>query len=401
MHQPLQVRPLGGQKGERMTGTTKDETSQPDHFEDHFRYLTAWFRLLGPARQESESAAAMTEIPSFEPRRDFLAGLQQITARSLEAGIELPFEAFVHENGLDLTDRLLLLTLLRSALDPLSQGGLRFIRILWALGADSVGRQIEIRRRLEEEGALRDLGLIECAAHSSLLDRLYRLPQRMVGPLSTGEGDGLGLPRVPQSRLEALELLDYDIRQLIDALKLPLHESHQIWQGVRKGVPGWDRGALRRGRLAARLEASYRQDTDAIGAELRRLDLTGAERLIWAVLFFDSSAKEVGLAAPYLLSFSGWHDDAEAAAERLLGKSSKLAKAGALRFSRADAPLLTRVVALSQEARARVALWPRTAFAMTPGTSLDLGGDETRPLGFLPNGGAVQDRAVAARRSGR
>ncbi len=73
------------------------------------------------------------------------------------------------------------------------------------------------------------------------------------------------------------------------------------------------------GLLAARLEASYRQETDAIGAELRRLDLTGDERLVWAVLFLESSAKEVGLAVPYLLSFSGWHDDAEAAAERLLG----------------------------------------------------------------------------------
>ena len=150
------------------------------------------------------------------------------------------------------------------------------------------------------------------------------------------------------------------------------------------------------GLLAARLEASYRQETDAIGAELRRLDLTGDERLVWAVLFLESSAKEVGLAVPYLLSFSGWHDDAEAAAERLLGRGSKLAKAGALRFSRADGPLLARVVALSQEARGLVALWPRSAFALTPETSLDLAGNEARPLGFVPNGSALQDRVASA-----
>ncbi len=379
-----------------MTDTTRTETSQPDRFEDHFHYLTAWFRLLGPARHENESPAAMDEVPSFEPRRDFLAGLELITARTIEAGIELPFEAFVRENGLDLTDRLILLTLLRSALDPQSQGGLRFIRILWALGADSVGRQIEVRRRLDEEGLLRDLGLIECAAHPSLLERSYRLHRPTAGFLAAGRGDTLDLPRVPESQLEALELLDYDTRQLIDALKIPFHEAYQIWQGVRKGFPGWDRTALRRGRLAARLEASYRQETDAIGAELHRLDLTGDERLVWAVLFLDSSAKEIGLAAPYLLSFSGWHDDAEAAAERLLGRGSKLAKAGALRFSRADGPLLARVVALSQEARGRVALWPRSAFALTPETSLDLAGNEARPLGFVPNGSALQDRVASA-----
>ena len=380
-----------------MTDTPRAEMAQTDRFEDPCRYLAAWFRLLGPARSEEESRAALDEIPSFEPRRELLADLEQATARTLEAGIALPFESFVRENGLDLTDRLLLLTLLRSALDPQSQGGLRLIRILRALGAAGIGHQIDIRRRLEEQSLLRDLGLIECAAFSSLLDRLYRLPGRMVDFLATGRGDSLGLPILPQSRLEALKLLDYDTRQLIDALKIPRHEAHQIWQGVRKGVPGWDRTVLRRRRLAARLEASYRQETDAIGAELRHLDLTGDERLVWAVLFFDSSAKEVGLATPYLLTFSGWHDDAEAAAERLFGRGSKLAKAGALRFSRTDGPLLARVVALSQEARSRVALWPRTAFEMTPGTTLDLAGDETRPLGFVPGGGGVQDRAARAR----
>ena len=149
-----------------------------------------------------------------------------------------------------------------------------------------------------------------------------------------------------------------------------------------------------------RLEASYRQETCRIEADLRRLDLTGDERLAWAILYLDSSAEEVGLAVPMVLAFTGWQEDAEAAAERLLGRGSKLGKAGVLRFNRADGPLLARLVAISQEARGRVALWPRKAFTMKPG-GLDLVADEQRTFGFGANGGQIQDRSASPGRSGR
>lgn len=266
------------------------------------------------------------------------------------------------------------------------------IRIIHALGASHVGRQWEVRCRLETAGALRDLGLIECAPSSIPAQRLYRLPRRMIERLTTGEGDGQGLPDLPTSRQEALDDLEYDTRQLIDAIRLPAHETENMWQGARPRQSGWDWTVLRRGRLAARLQAAYRSKTDAIGAELRRLDLTGDEQLVWALLFQDSSADQVGLAVPYVLKFSGFHDDAEAAAERLLGPTSKLGKAGVLRFNRTDAPLFARIVGLSQEARSRVALWPKNAFVLRPGASLDATNGEQRTLGFGGNG-RIQDRA--------
>jgi hypothetical protein len=379
----------------------QEDAVKRDTLEDAFDYLTAWFRVLGPARVERESAVAMDDIPSFGDRLPLLRDLERITTNSLAAGTRLPFETFVRENGLDLVDRLILLALLRSAHDPQSQGGLRLIRIMWALGADDVGRQVEIRRKLDREGALRDLGLVECAPHPDLTQRLYRLPRRLVDYLTSGEGNTLGLPLIPKSRQEALDALEYDTRRLVDAVRLPVHETHEMWQGVRKGHPDWDWTALRRERLAARLEASYRSETDAIGTELRRLDLTGDERLAWTILFLDSSAEQVGLAVPFVPAFAGWNDDAEAAAERLLGGDSKLGKAGVLRFNRANGPLLARLVAISQEARARVALWPRNAFAMKPGNGLDLVADEQRSLGFGTNGGGRQDRASSTGRPGQ
>ncbi len=378
-----------------MVATPSTERPEPDRFEDGFHYLTSWFRLLGPAHLEDESRARLDEISPFEERLDFMKVLEGNTENTLEAGIALPFEEFVRQNELDFIDRLILLSLLRSGLDPLSQGGLRLIRIMHALGANHVGRQWEVRSRLETEGALRDLGLIECAPSSNPAQRLYRLPRRMIERLTTGEGDGLGLPVLPANRQEALDDLEYDTRQLIDAIRLPAHETENMWQGVRVGQPGWDWTVLRRARLAARLQAAYRSTDDAIGAELRRIELTGDERLVWALLFQDSSAEQVGLAVPYVLKFSGFHDDAAAAAERLLGMGSKLARAGLLRFNRTDAPLFARIVGLSQEGRSRAALWPKNAFVLKPGASLDATSEEQRTLGFGGNG-RFQDRASAA-----
>ena len=384
-----------------MTPTASEEGTERHHFEGPFDYLDAWFPVLGPARAERESPALMDDIPSFVDRLPLLRDLERVTASSLLAGTSLPFETFVRENKLDLTDRLILLALLRSAHDPQSQGGIRLMRIMWALGADNIGGQHEIRRKLDREGLLRDLRLVECAPSQDLTQRLYRLPRRLIDCLTTGEGDTLGLPVLPKSRQEALDALEYDIRRLADAVRLPAHETHDMWQGVRKGHPDWDWTALRRERLVARLEASYRSESDAIGAELRGLDLAGDERLSWAILFLDSSAEQVGLAVPFVPAFAGWHDDAEAAAERLLGMASKLGKAGVLRFNRASGSLLAKLVAISQEARARVALWPRNAFSMKPGNGLDLVADEQRSLGFTTNGDGKQDRANPPSSPGR
>ncbi len=375
-----------------METTPPPKRPEQDHFEDGFHYLTSWFRLLGPAYIDDESRARLDVIPPFEERIDSMKALEGATANTLEAGIPLPFEAFVRENELDFIDRLILLSLLRNGLDPQSQGGLRLIRIMHALGANHVGRQWEVRSRLETKGALRDLDLIECAPSSNPAQRLYRLPRRMIERLTTGEGDGQGLPDLPTNRQEALDDLEYDTRQLIDAIRLPAHETENMWQGVRPGQPGWDWTVLRRGRLAARLQAAHRCTDDAIGAELRRMELTGDEQLVWAVLFQDSSAEQVGLAVPYVLKFSGFHANAEAAAERLLGTGSKLARAGVLRFNRTDTALLPRIVGLSQEARSRVSLWPKNAFVLRPGASLDATNGEQRTLGFGGNG-RIQDRA--------
>lgn len=367
-------------------------------FSDALGYLDSWFLALGPARIGDESPASLLQIPSAEDRPGVFRYISACSDVTLQAGTPLPFEEFARAHDLDLLDRLLLLSLLRDAHDPLSQHGLRLIRILRSVYADRLSIQHEVSTRLEEGGKLRDLEAVESIPDTFPGRRLYRLPRRLLEPLTTGTGDPEGLPRIPADPLESIDLCVFDVTQLAVALEMNYPETEKIWNGPRKGSPGWDHTALRRRRLAARLEACSRAERDRVGAEIRHLGLEGDERLAWALLLRDTEADKVGLAVPLVLRFLGPLEDPESAAERILGPGSKLARADAIRFNRPDGPFLGRVAWLSREARARVVPWPRNAFVARATTDLERAADLPR-VGFDPAGTAVQDRTRGTNRA--
>lgn len=361
-------------------------------FSDALGYLDAWFLALGPARIADESAASLLRIPPASDRMGLFHYLSACTDATLEAGTPLPFEAFARAHDLDFLDRLVLLSLLRDAHDPLSQRGLRSIRLLRSVYADQLTIQHEVVSRLEDGGALRDLEAVESVPDTFMGSRAYRLARRLVEPLTTGGGDPEGLPLLSPDPLEALEALAFDVAQLGAAVEMSYPETEKMWNGPRKGAPGWDHTAPRRRRLTARLEASARSESDRAGAEIRRLGLEGDERLAWALLVRDSEAERVGLGVPSVLRFLGRVTDPEETAERILGRDSKLARADAIRFNRPDGALLGRVVWLSRDARGRVIPWPRNAFVTRATADLDRAADLPR-VGFDPAGAEVQDRA--------
>jgi hypothetical protein len=167
-------------------------------FEDAHQYLEAWFGVLGPNREPDESPAALSNIPSFDERRGYFDYISDCTRASLEAGLGLPLEAFIAQHELDIVDRLILLALLRAALDPVSDGGISFVYVLRALGAESYSRRATVVSRLDEEGKLRDLCAVHCIPSSHLKDRFYRLAPWLVKPLTMGAGDVDGIPeRIP------------------------------------------------------------------------------------------------------------------------------------------------------------------------------------------------------------
>lgn len=388
---PRRARPPG------TSGEPKKGPAAPP-FDGPLDHLEAWFEVLGPPRFPDENPAALDAVLPIHSRAGFLALLLARTEATEAAGVALPFEAFLRENGLDLLDRLILLALLRHAHDPQADRGMRAIRLIHATGADTLARRHEVLHRLEEEGRLRDLAAVQSIPDALVGARSYRLAPHLVEPLTTGSGDPEGLPEISPDPIEALEQLVFDVLRLSEAVLMRYPATETIWNAARKGAPGWDHTGYRRFRLTARLEASARTEGDPFGAEIRRLALEGEERLAWAFLVADSQSDEVGLAVPQVLRMAGRHPDPHGAAERLLGPGSKLGRSDALRFNRRDGPLVAKAVWLSRDARSRVIPWPKSAF-LVKGASEEEAGTVAR-VGFDSSGEARKDQA-AARGSGR
>lgn len=362
-------------------------------FDGPLDQLEAWFEVLGPPRFPDESPASLDAVLPIHARAGFMALLLARTEATEASGVVLPFEAFLRANGLDLLDRLLLLALLRNAHDPQGEKGIKALRLFHATGADTLARRHEVVRRLEEEGRLRDVGAVQSVPDDYLCERRYRLAPHLVEPLTTGGGDPEGIPVLSGDPIQDLEEVAHGVERLCDALLMQYPQTQTIWSTPIPGGPGWDHMGVRRRKLAARLEASARVQADPIGAEIRRLGLEGEERLVWASLVRDSQTDEPGMPVPQALRLAGRHPDPDAAAARLLGPESKLARADALRFNRRDGSLLSMAVWLSREARARVIPWPRTAF-LVRGASREEGGTLSR-VGFDSSGELQRDHAAA------
>ena len=398
---------MTNKEGKRTVATTIRKTrtpktgptnagQEPRPFRDPFDYLEAWFALVEPGFAEGEAPAELGRIPSFDRRLGYLHFLAARTAKTIEAGVDLPFERYAARHELDVVDRLVLLALLRATHDPVAEEGLFLPSLLRALGADSLSRQHEVLSRLEIAGRLRDLGAVHCYPNANRSRRLYRLAPWLAEPLTTGGGSEQGLPEIPVDPNEAMHELRTEACRVVEALGMDPARPNLHWQVPAEGRSGWDHVGLRRLRLLNRLEASARNEACAVGAEIRRLGLVGQERLAWAFLLHDAQQDPVGVAVPLLVRFSGRVPDPEAAAARLLGPSSKLGAADCVRFNRADGPFLARVAWLSREASARVVPWPRDAFSVRTGADGEPVVSVPRAFGFDNRGAKREDRAATA-----
>jgi hypothetical protein len=373
------------------TGKPPKNASEPEvrPFEDSIQYLEAWFQLLGPIRERDESPAALSDIPSFDVRAGYLRYMTACTKASVESEVSLPVEDFVIRHQLDVVDRLIFLALLRAALDPVAEGGIRLVYLLRALGADSLARRTAVFSRLEEAGGLRDICAIHCIPYADLNGRIYRLAPWLIGPLTTGLGELDGTPTLGPDPMETVDRIGGEVRRLVEAVNADMTQSSRLWNGPATGG-GWDHTILRRKRLAARLEACARTEGNPIGAEIRRFDLDEEERLCWAVLLWDSMADPVGVPVPRLIRYCGPSSGPQGAAERLLGPASKLGRADCLRFNKADIPLLRRFVWMSREAHGRIVPWSREDFAVAPASTGERGSFGFRATGFDAQGVAAE-----------
>ena len=369
---------------------------EPAPFANLFDYLDEWFCLLGPVRAELETPASLDRIPDFDQRKGYLAYLLARTEKSLAAGTSLPFEEYVRSHELDLLDRVILLALLRAAHDPQAKGGTRLLRLLHAVGANSLGRQWEVLSRVETSGRLRDLCAVHCFPNPNRVDRMFRLAPWLVGPLTAGEGNPDGIPVLSPDLTATLDQLFGEARRVAEAVNVDTTQPVMIWQGPASG-PGWDHVVLRRRRFEARLEACAREERNAVGEEIRRLGLEGEDRTCWGLLLCDGLLDPVGIPVPRLVRYCGETADPAAAAERLLGPESKIGRADCVRFNRGDVPFLRRIAWMAREAQARVVPWSRDDFTVASGPEGEPGSPQQRVVGFDARGAAKEGRSTPGR----
>lgn len=269
--------------------------------------LEAWFRALGPM-----TAASDRHVTGIFPIEERLPALRLLAARTRatrEAGIAAPVLEAIERLGLDLLDRMLLLGLLRDALDVRSNGGRRTASLCDAAGAASWAQQELVRKRLDVEGALRRLGLVESDDDPAPGERLYRLAPRWREPLLAGKTEApleeFGLPPTPGGRLQAAFSA---AATLLDRVSPDPAERCTVWAYPVADGPGWDAAARVRRALVCAAEGYVAADgpasADPLAVLLREAGATTAAEAALFVLLLcrgeDDGPLSWGLLGPAL-----------------------------------------------------------------------------------------------------
>lgn len=220
----------------------RDDGPRTRAFASSAECLESWFLALGPMTGSSDRHPAC--ILPIEERLPALRTLAARTKATRAAGLAVPVLDAIEGLGLDLLDRLLLLGLLRDALDARSNGGRRLASLCDAAGAASWTQQQLVRERLDEKGALRRLGFVESDDDLADAERVYRLAPRWKEALLAGKTEApaetFDLPPTPGGRLRLAFSLG---AALLDKVAPDPSERVSVWAFPVPDGPGWDAAA--------------------------------------------------------------------------------------------------------------------------------------------------------------
>lgn len=260
--------------------------------------LEAWFLALGPM-----AIGPARDHPSglhpIEGRMDLLRRARRLVAEARGAGLAVPFADALDALRLDLLDRLLVLSLLREEMAAHRRPGLLLFQLCDAAGAASFQQQERVRRRLEEEGTLRSLGLVQCDADPKLDERLYRLPPGWKEALLAGraalDADDAREQLPPNPAARAIELRGLARLVLLAAAPDP-RERLYLWAEPYPERPGWNSVAPIRRSLVGLVSAFLHPASPAADDPISRLlsergVTTLAEALLFAVLLPRGAAE--------------------------------------------------------------------------------------------------------------
>ena len=247
-------------------------------------------------------------------------------------------------------------------MDSRLREGLRFRELCEAVGAAEWRDQEDLRKRLEEEGALRRLYLLQSDGDTLEAERLYRLSPVWKSPLLAGrtepEPEQVELPGAAATRLQAA---------VVEAIELvawfapgPGIRSSGWAHPVSEG-PGWDHLGSRRRALSSIASAFLDPDgpahRDPLGELLAGAGVVRPAEVVLLVILLGRRCEDGPLSwavlGPALAGIPGSEDDFDG----LLGSGSVLLREGLveLRSEATEGPL----AAFSATPKARVLAIPR------------------------------------------
>jgi hypothetical protein len=282
----------------------------PAPFRNAAECLEAWFAALGPA---GGSRGASGHPSLLFPISGRLPGLRLLAARTRAtraAGAAVPVLDACDALGLDLLDRLVLLALLREALDVRGGGGQCLVALCDAAGAADWTQQAALRDRLETGGVLRRLQLVQSDLDPVANERSYRLDPRWKEALLAGRttpaAEPVPVPATAEARLQtALQRAG----RLLYLVAPPHSERVQAWSDARPDAPGWDPLSFGRRRLFATLEWYLDPDgpgaADPLGRALRDAGTTSCPEAGLVVTLLSRDAEDEPVAASLLAAALG------------------------------------------------------------------------------------------------
>ena len=252
-----------------MTDTRKD--LEPAPFRDSAECLDAWFAALGPVGGGPDPSAHPSLLRPISGRLPALRLLAARTRATRAAGTALPVLDVCDALGLELVDRLVLLALLREALDARSGRGQNLVHLCDAAGTADWTQQAALRGRLESDGPLRRHGLVQSDGDRLLHERAYRLDPRWKEALLAGrtapDAEPLEVPATAAARLQVALFRAYRLLFLVGP---PYGERLAVWSDARPDGPGWDPLARNRRLLLATLAWFLEPDGPGAGDPLAR-----------------------------------------------------------------------------------------------------------------------------------
>lgn len=261
----------------------------PTPFRDEKECLDAWFAALGPmnGNQSTGHASLFQPISERMPALRLLANRSRATRR---AGIPLRFLDAFDGLGLDLLDRLLLLALLRDAVDIRAGRGLSIAFLCDFAGAAEWSHQDALRSRLEVAGTLRRLRIVQSDVDPVVQERCYRLDPRwkasLLGGFTVPGEEILPDASTAAARLQATLYRAWHLLYLVGP---PQTDRVQSWSDALPDAPGWDSLSRARFVLSASLRSYLSPDgaasSDPLAVVLREAGVNSpAEAAIFAIL---------------------------------------------------------------------------------------------------------------------